>query len=244
MQLSPRLKLIADQVKHGSVLADIGTDHGYIPVYCVSEGICPSALAMDVNPQPLDKAKENIALYGLENSIETRLSNGLAALVRDEADTIVIAGMGGLLMMNILKDGDSVLTDKTNLILQPMLAQKELRQYLYENGFTIDREFVCREDNKFYNIICARKTGQRDDSTVLLSKTGEASPSLAELIIGKNIGENSPGVYVDYLDYKIGVCNKIINGMKKSKSVDEKELAVVIEELEIFEKERKRFCEG
>lgn len=239
MQLSPRLKLIADLVKPGSVLADIGTDHGYIPVYCVSEGICPMAFAMDVNPQPLDKARENIALYGLEKSIEIRLSNGLEALKINEADTIVIAGMGGLLMMNILKDGEAVISEGTRLILQPMLAQKELREYLYENGYSIDDEYVCREDNKFYNIICA--TRQAEISPVLSCKTGEMSPCL---IIGKNIDKNSPDVYMDYLDYKIGVCDKIINGMKKSKSVNEAGLAEVVAELDIFEKERKRFCEG
>lgn len=229
MQLSPRLKLIADLVKPGSVLADIGTDHGYIPVYCVSEGICPKAFAMDVNPQPLDKARENIALYGLEASIETRLSNGLEALRINESDTIVIAGMGGLLMINILKDGEAVISEGTRLILQPMLAQKEVRQYLYENGYAIDEEYVCREDNKFYNIICAQKLSKRPD---------KVSVAPSDLIIGKNVEKNSPDVYPDYLDYKIGVCNKIISGMRKSKSIDEEELSCVISELEILENER------
>lgn len=231
MQLSPRLKLIADLVKEGSVVADIGTDHGYIPVYCVKNGISPSAIAMDVNPMPLAKAEENIALYGLEDSITTRLSNGLEALKKDEADTVVIAGMGGLLMINILSEGICAISEKTHLILQPMIAQRELRGYLYENGFVIDGEYVCREENKFYNIICARMGSG-------------AQVSDKDIFVGRDIDKNTPDVYMEYLDYKIGVCTKIINGMKKSKSVNTQELSFAEKELDIFVKERKCFCES
>lgn len=231
MQLSPRLKLIADLVKKGSVIADIGTDHGYIPVYCVKNGISPSGIAMDVNPLPLSRAEENIASYGLEGSISTRLSNGLEALAKDEADTVVIAGMGGLLMINILSQGIHAISEKTQLILQPMIAQRELRTYLYENGFVIDGEYVCREEDKFYNIICARAGGG-------------AKPDDKDIFVGRDIDTNTPDVYKEYLDYKIGVCAKIINGMKKSRSVDENELMAVCKELDIFVKEREGFCEG
>ncbi|MBQ8526286.1 MAG: SAM-dependent methyltransferase [Clostridia bacterium] len=242
MQLSPRLKLIADLVKPGSVLADIGTDHGYVPVYCVSKGICPKAIAMDVNSQPLEKAKENISKYGLEDFITTRLSDGLEALSAEEADSVVIAGMGGLLIMNILEQGAHLLGKDTQLLLQPMLAQKELRQYLYIHGFEITDEYVCREDDKFYNIISAKLSS--DKGTVLSSAENDRTIPLSDLIIGKNIDKNSPDVYPEYLDYKIGVCSKIINGLKMSKTDKTEELIEITAELEIFLNERKRFDEA
>ena len=242
MQLSPRLKLIADLVKPGSVLADIGTDHGYVPVYCVSKGICPKAIAMDVNSQPLEKAKENISKYGLEDFITTRLSDGLEALSAEEADSVVIAGMGGLLIMNILEQGAHLLGKDTQLLLQPMLAQKELRKYLYIHGFEITDEYVCREDDKFYNIISAKLSS--DKGTVLSSAENDRTIPLSDLIIGKNIDKNSPDVYPEYLDYKIGVCSKIINGLKMSKTDKTEELIEITAELEIFLNERKRFDEA
>lgn len=232
MLLSPRLQLIADLVKSGSVLADIGTDHGYVPVYCVMNEKCKKAIAMDVNMLPLKKAEENIEKYGLTDRITTRLSNGLEALEQGEADSVVIAGMGGLLIRNILEEGKKALCENTQLILQPMLAQKELRQYLYSNGYDIENEYVCREEDKFYNIICA------------CVKTLEAPPSDKDIVLGKNADINSPEVYMEYLDYKYGVCQKIINGMKKSKNPDEAELESICRDNEIIEKERVRFSEG
>lgn len=232
MQLSPRLKLIADLVKRGSTLADVGTDHGYVPVYCVMNGVCSRAIAMDVNPQPLEKAKENIEKYSLQDCITTRLSDGLEALSPGEADSVVIAGMGGLLITNILERGSHVLKENTSLILQPMLAQKELRKYLYEHDFDIENEYVCREEDKFYNIIVAHKSSRKVKYTP------------QDIIIGKNIDKNSPDVYREYLDYKISVCNKIINGLKKSRTDKKDELLEAGAELEILLTERKRFNEA
>lgn len=232
MQLSTRLKLIAELIAPCTTLADVGTDHGYVPVYCVSNGLCKSAVAMDVNEQPLEKARENISKYNLQNSITTRLSDGLDALSKGEADCVVIAGMGGLLITNILQKGDHLLTGDTKLVLQPMLAQKELRQYLYSNNFAIADEYVCREEDKFYNIIITHKASEQIDYTQ------------KDIIIGKNIDKTSPDVYADYLDYKISVCNKIINGLKMSKTDKKQELDEVSAELEIFMTERKRLYEA
>ena len=153
MELNGRLKQIASLVPHCRTLADVGTDHGYIPIYCASHGICDYALAMDINPMPLRSAQSNILKYGLDDKITVRLSDGLQALAANEADVIVIAGMGGLLMRDILQSGDSVIGKDTLLILQPMLAARELREYLYSSGFDIFDEYVCREQDKFYNII-------------------------------------------------------------------------------------------
>ncbi len=220
MQLEGRLKLIADLVPSCVTLADVGTDHGYIPVYCVQQGICQRAIAMDVNPQPLERADANIKKYNLTNSITTRLSDGVEQLAPGEADAVVIAGMGGQLIMNILQAGDDIITEDTYLILQPMLGAKELREFLYGKGYDICSEYVSREDNKFYNIITARR--------------GQANASEADIYIGKNLGDNSPDVYRDYLEYKIGVNEKILFGLKQSSVKDEQRICLVEKELGIF----------
>ena len=127
--LSERLQKIADCIST-ETLADIGTDHGYIPIYCVKNGRCTRAIASDINKDPLKAACDNITENGLSEKIETRLSNGLEGLLPNEADTIVIAGMGGFLIRDILINGADKIGDNTVLILQPMVAASELREYL------------------------------------------------------------------------------------------------------------------
>ena len=117
MQLSKRLLAVSEMVTSNSRLADIGTDHGYIPIYLIENKRVPRAIAMDVNKGPLNRAKENIEHHGLENYIETRLSDGAAALHSGEVDAVVIAGMGGGLVMKILTEGSGVLKSVKELIL-------------------------------------------------------------------------------------------------------------------------------
>ena len=120
MVLSRRLREAAALVTPGNRLADIGTDHGFVPIFLVEEGKIPSAVAMDVNPGPLQRAREHIKEHGLEDRIRTRLSDGLSALGEKEADTILIAGMGGALSVRILEQGaDCVLQEVKELVLQP-----------------------------------------------------------------------------------------------------------------------------
>ena len=220
MQLEGRLKLIAELVPECEVLADVGTDHGYIPIYCVQNGMCNRAIAMDVNPLPLERADAHIKKYDLAGSISTRLSDGVQQLTPDEADVIVIAGMGGQLIMNILEAGNNIITEDTFLILQPMLAAKELREFLFDNGYDICGEYVSREENKFYNIITAKR--------------GKNEFSDNDIYIGKNLSQNSPEVYKDYLEYKIRVNEKILSGLKQSSVEDTERISLVERELKYF----------
>lgn len=224
MELSGRLKQIADLIPICRTVADVGTDHGYIPIYCVSHDICGTAVAMDINPLPLNAAQRNIEKNGLDCKISLRLSNGLDSLKRGEADVIVIAGMGGLLMRDILQNGDAVIDDNTMLILQPMLAARELREYLYESGFDVCDEYVCREINKFYNIITARR--------------GNGKHTEYDAVVGRNLKENSPNEFPAYVDYKLRVLGNIAEGMKKASEIDDKELNTVLNEIKVFEKAR------
>ena len=154
--LPPRLAAVASLVRKESFVADIGTDHAYLPSYCIRSGICETAFAMDVNEGPLNRAAETIEKYNVKDKITIRLSDGIEKLQKDEADVIVIAGMGGLLIKKIIEDHKEVISPETLLILQPMIAQRELREYLFGNGFVIENEYVVAEGNKHYNIFCVR----------------------------------------------------------------------------------------
>ncbi len=153
MKLSKRLETIASLVKEGSILADIGTDHGYIPIYLVSEGICPRAYAMDVRKGPLERAEEHVKEYGLEEKISLRLSDGLKKLNPGEADTVVIAGMGGELICRILEEGRHVWESTERFILSPQSELSFVRRYLEKNGFEILREDMLKEEGKYYVIM-------------------------------------------------------------------------------------------
>jgi len=126
MELSPRLKKIAELIPQGSVIADVGTDHAYIPVYCFQNNIIKKAIAMDVNPMPLKRAEQNLEKYGFLYESELRLSDGIEKLSVGEADVIVIAGMGGLLIRDIIDAGKDKITASTLMLIQPMIAPAEL----------------------------------------------------------------------------------------------------------------------
>ena len=150
MQLSKRLQAVAKLVTPTHTMADIGTDHGYLPIYLITERIVERAIAMDVNEGPLDVAKANIAKYQCANKIETRRSDGVTALMANEAQTIVIAGMGGNLVIKILKEGAELLVSVPELILQPQSEITAVRKFLQENGYDIVAEEMVCEDGKYY----------------------------------------------------------------------------------------------
>ena len=155
IHLSKRLKALANMVTDGNRLADIGTDHGYIPIYLCQTGKIPSALAMDIGKGPLQQAQTHIAEHGLSEQIKTRLSDGMAALQFGEADTILIAGMGGGLVMKILSEGAEKLTGKEELILQPQSEIALVREFLRVRNFQILNEDMILEDGKYYPILRA-----------------------------------------------------------------------------------------
>ena len=148
--MTPRLLAIAESVPQGKSVADIGTDHAYIPIYLCQKGKAERALAMDVRKGPLFRAEANIRRYQLDSRIKTRLSDGLSALCEGEADTVVIAGMGGLLIAELLQRAP--VRAKT-YVLQPMTAVAELRMWLHSHGFCIVDECLAQEGEKLYSIL-------------------------------------------------------------------------------------------
>lgn len=150
VKISNRLQMAASLVKSGNVLADVGTDHGYVPIWLLEQKKIPRAIAMDINRGPLERAREHIRLYGMEDYIETRLSDGVAALAPQEADTILITGMGGGLVLHILEAGAEVCKSAKELVLQPQSELFRVRRMLAEWGYVTDAEEMLEEDGKYY----------------------------------------------------------------------------------------------
>lgn len=201
--MTPRLMAVAEMVKKDSVVADIGTDHAYVPVYLVLNNICKGALAMDINEGPISRADENIKRFSLTDKIKTRLSDGLCELQNGEADTVVIAGMGGILINNIIEKDRKRLASVKHYILQPMTAVEETRKYLFDNGFRIVDEKLAVEDEKIYTVISAIPGEMSVDSVV-------------DYYIGKCLISNRDGNLPAYLQGKIYEYEKALNSMEKA----------------------------
>ncbi len=159
---SSRLLACADFVRRGSRVADIGADHGLLTIYLVRSGISPGAIAADVNAEPLSTAIRNIGARGLSDRIQTVLSDGLAEIVPDTVDDIVIAGMGGDLIARILSRCEWIYDKRLRLVLQPMSKADRLRTWLYANGFSIIEEKVVADSGRYYTVMCCEYTEQAD----------------------------------------------------------------------------------
>lgn len=157
--LNPRLAAVADMVTPGSVVADVGTDHAYLPIWLIKKGVCPTAIAMDIRQGPLDRARENIRRYQVEEKIWIRLSDGLEQLKPGEADTVVIAGMGGELISRILARAPWVKQQAIRFIFQPMSAAAELRIYLSQEGYAIQKETAVMDAGRIYTVLEAFYSG-------------------------------------------------------------------------------------
>ncbi len=171
-KLSQRLTAAADMVRTGAVVADVGTDHAYVPIALCLSGRAIRAIASDVNEGPLARARENIRAWGLEDRIETRLCDGLDGLAPYHPTDILILGMGGELIARILSDATFVKDGAIRLILQPMTHPEVVRAYLAQNGFTVVGERLIKEE-KIYQILCAEYTGAHEDYTPLEQLVGK-----------------------------------------------------------------------
>lgn len=155
MGISYRLKYIAGLVTPGSIAADIGTDHGFVPVFLVKEGISPCAIAVDISEGSLSKARELAEKAGLSGKIDCRPSDGFASLRPGEADCAVISGMGGILICNIIEAHPEVMNSLKEIIISPHRDADLVRTVLSEHGFTITHDEVITDKNKSYVVIKA-----------------------------------------------------------------------------------------
>jgi len=208
MLLTNRLQVIANQINEGEIVADIGTDHAYIPIYLVSHGVCHHALCSDIKTGPFEIARENVRRYQLEDKIDVRLGAGLLPYKPFEATTAVIAGMGGEIIAKILEEGATIARSTPKFVLQPMTAIDEMRQYLYQNGYNITEEHLAKEGNKFYVIL-----------TAIWEKT--EVPPVEYLYIGKKLVENQDAYLPEYLSHLENTFKVAVDGMKQSKNKQE-----------------------
>ncbi len=155
MELSRRLYAVASLVTEGASVADVGTDHGYIPIYLIQQNIASKAIALDINGGPLERARMHIIGYNLKGQIETRLSDGLLAVQPGEVDTMIAAGMGGGLIIRILEDGKEVVESLKEFILQPQSEVWRVRRYLLDHHMNIIDEDMVEEDGKYYPMMKA-----------------------------------------------------------------------------------------
>lgn len=160
INLSDRLSAAASLVKGGGIVADIGTDHGYLPVYLIQSGKIERAIAADIGKMPLENARKAVVQYGLADKIELRLSDGLSSLRENEIDEIVFAGMGGTLIAEKLKETSWIKKEKYHFVFQPQSRAEDLREFLFANGFEIGDEIAVHEGNRFYIAFDAYYTGK------------------------------------------------------------------------------------
>lgn len=160
LNLSPRLKMAADMVREGVVVADIGTDHAYLPAYLLLNKKVSGAIAADLREMPLLNAKETLKTYGLEGKIPLVLSNGLDDLEPNCADDIVIAGMGGILITEILERCKWIFDSTIRIVVQPMSHAEDVRRFFISNGFEILREDATVDSSRTYVAINAVYTGK------------------------------------------------------------------------------------
>ena len=209
MELKGRLKLIAECAGRCNTVCDIGTDHAYVPIYMAIRGMCGKAVVTDNRKGPIEIAVMNIKKYGLEERIEARLGYGLNPIMREELDTVVIAGMGGMLIKEILERDIEKAEAAKKLVLQPMNAVEVVRGWLYGGGYDIFDEQLADEGKKIYNVISARWTG----------KIKEAG--IAERFLGEKLLERQDDVFMRFVGRKLKQVDNIIRGLKKSGSVHE-----------------------
>ncbi len=202
--ITPRLQMIIDMVSEKTI-ADIGTDHAYIPIRLASDKKITKAIATDKNKGPLEIARKNVIKYELDEIVELRLGGGLEPINRGECELIIIAGMGGKLIGDII-EADLDKAKASKLLLQPMNAQAELRERLINLGFKITKEALSCEGFKVYNaFLCEKGEGRLPEDRMYLHIPSELSGNK---------------YYNMFIDKKIRELEKIINGLENAKNPD------------------------
>ena len=217
MELSKRLYAVASLVTEGASVADIGTDHGYIPIHLIEQNLSPKVIAMDINKGPLERARIHIAGYGMSDRIETRLSDGLAAVKPKEVEEMIVAGMGGGLVIHILNEDPAKTRSLKELVLQPQSELAKVRRYLEEHRFRIVAEDMVEEDGKYYPMMKVIPTEQKGLYV-------EGVPAAEEeLEYGKYLLEKGHPVMGEYLKKELSVNQGVYEKLRVQESERTKE---------------------
>lgn len=200
--LKGRLKLLADKVPECTVAADIGTDHAYIPIYLIQQCICKKAIASDVRIGPVNVADKNIGIYKMKDKIETRLGSGLDTLAENEADVVIIAGMGGTLLSELLEANTQKASETSALILQPMNDLDVVRKWLFDHKFDIYDEELTAEGSKIYCVLAAKYDGK------------DKSYDDFQLHVGKKLIEKRDPLLKSYCGIKIAQISRVLTQLE------------------------------
>lgn len=220
--LDDRLMTCANFVRENKPIADIGTDHAYLPVWLTKTGKTPRAIAADINPEPLKHGDITIEKYCATNLVETRLSNGLENIKDYEVCDIIIAGMGGELIAQIIGSASWLKNKDKHLILQPMSKPDFLRKYLYENGFDIVKEHTASSDGKIYSVLSVYYSGNNtinyNSTSIYIGKLNPKQFDLDKEYTKKQIislEKKANGLLIAKQTYHANKLFDIINELKK-----------------------------
>lgn len=205
MNLSDRLIKITEFIKKDTTILDVGTDHGYIPIYLIENKISKKIIASDISPGSLSKTIELVKRKGLEKEIDSRVGNGLDVIKPFEVEGVIMAGMGGILIQNILRRNKKVTDSIDYFIFQPMIASKELRQYLSRNNFKIIDEDLSKEGDKFYEILYVEKGFENPKEEIYYE-------------ISERLIEKEHPLLKEFIQNKIKLINSVMEDLKEKTS--------------------------
>lgn len=212
IQLSKRLEMVTKEISKGSRIADIGSDHAYLPCYAILNGYADFAIAGEVVEGPYQSACKQVKKCGLENQIIVRKGNGLEAIKIDEVDTITICGMGGSLIREILENGKERLTSVKRLILQPNIGAHQIRDWFIENGWELKKEIIMKEDGKIYEIL----VGEKGNPINLYSDNKEV-----EILLGPFLMREKSDIFVEKWQRELNTLEKIKLQIESAEETEE-----------------------
>ncbi|WP_141604253.1 tRNA (adenine(22)-N(1))-methyltransferase [Terrilactibacillus laevilacticus] len=218
INLSKRLKKVASYIPRNSKIADIGSDHAYLPCYALQNGLINEAIAGEVNEGPYLSAVHTVEECQLSTLVQCRLGNGLSVISKGEVDCIIIAGMGGELIKQILENGKSQLSTKERLILQPNVASDRVRTWLDTNDWSIIDESILEEDQHIYEIIVAEK-----------SKEIHQNLSDIERLMGPYLIKEKNDVFIKKWAHEADKMRKIIESLKETTQTEN-----ILNKIELF----------
>lgn len=208
IELSLRMKTVADMVKPGGRVCDIGCDHAFVSIYLVANGISDRVIASDVRTGPCAIARDNIARWKMTDRIDLRLGNGLATISPGEVDSIIIAGMGGILITDILEAGMDVVQSADQLVLQPQSETEHVRRYIAEKGWKITEEKMLIDAGKYYVVLNVDVTAQDFGNKSAMDEVYYK--------YGYYLIHNHDKILREYLRDKLDSTGKVLEGLKKA----------------------------
>jgi len=229
MKIGARLTTIAGLVPSGSRLADVGTDHAYLPVWLIKEGVINRAIASDIAEGPCAAARATVALAGTDKAVEVRKGDGLSCLAPGEINTVVIAGMGGTTIIEILQAQPQVTEGIDTFILQPMVGASQLREWINRQGLDLADELLCEESGRIYVVLLVKRPSTPMSQPVF---------NREELEVGPCLIKKGGALYERYLEQLLQHHHYLLQQMQDSKSAREsgkyQELAALVQRLEVL----------